>query len=116
MEMNIYDYALKRKIGYFAVRYLKYLEENYPEALSRFLDRTDSREILRQIQDHCQLDMQNLMLMLDEGKGNLTRHRNCKAGSEDLAEILKKYIVKEAQNFVFDGCTELLQYAQWMNS
>lgn len=46
MEMNAYDYVLKKRIGYFAFRYLKYLEKDYPDAYDRFLNSSDYVEIL----------------------------------------------------------------------
>lgn len=41
MEMNAYDYVLKKRIGYFAFRYLKYLEKNYSDALEQPMKRKD---------------------------------------------------------------------------
>lgn len=114
MAMNIYDYVLKRKIGYFAVRYLKYLEENYPEAYERFLDRADCREILQVIQDHCQLDMQNLMEMLNGKDGHLNYHDKRNADPEYLPGILYRYLVSGAKDYVFESCWELMKYAEWM--
>lgn len=115
MKMNAYDYVLKRKIGYFAVRYLKYLEANYPGALERMMERDDRAEILLLVQQHCQYEMQNLMEMLDGGKGHMKRHHGKYDESKNLQDLLYEYIVKEAKDLVFDSSMDLLKYASWMS-
>lgn len=68
MSMSSYDYYMKKKLGYFAFQYVKFLESKHTEALNRLFQREDYGEILWLIQQHCQLEMTTLIQSVKKGK------------------------------------------------
>ena len=110
--MNAYDYVLKKRIGYFA--FLKYLEKNYSDALKQLMKRKDCAEILWLVQQHWQYEMQNLMELLDGGKGYIRGHYGNYGDSKNLQDVLYKSIVREVKDLGFDSSMKLLKYASWM--
>ena len=96
MNMSPYDYVVKKKVGYFAWRYLDYLAEKHPEAYKRFMQREDCLYILSMIQGMGEKGMECRAMVLNRGKSGSTHFKD----SESLLAMVYRLMIKDTQDYL----------------
>ena len=99
--------AVRKTIGYFGCLYAVYLAENHPYSWENLIDREDLIDILMIIHYHCQEQMQLYLEIVDKDK--LNKHK-----MSELARMIYDRMIKEMKDMVFQGCLDMLTYAEWM--
>lgn len=110
LDMRMYDYYFRKRLGYFGFRYMRYLEEYYPKAYDKLCSTSQAVKVFETVNSNCQINMETLMLMLKQRKKYMNPHHM----NSELAKTIYYMMVDKAKDKVFEEALELLQYATWM--